>query len=79
MKQKLINIILWILPDWFVLAITMHGLRNNKLPKVAPYVCLRMAEIALNTPDCESNEFSAHMDIMGKRYKVKLECTWEEL
>lgn len=79
MKQKLINILVWILPEWFIAAITMHGLRNNKLPQVAPYVALRMTEYGLNTPDATDADFGANMDVMGKRYRVNLKCTWEQI
>ena len=79
MKQKLIKLIVWMLPDSFVGAITMHGLRNNKLHHVAPYVLLRMAETGLNTPDTNVVTFNANMDIMGRRYHVWSECRWEEV
>jgi len=79
MKTKLINAIIWLLPDWFITAITMHGLRGTSLTSVAPYVCLRMTEIGLNTPDCSTTNFHVEMDIMEKRYAVDLECRWEKV
>lgn len=79
MKQKIINFIVWLLPCRLVSAITMHGLRNNKLHHVAPYVLLRMTETGLNTPDATVVTFNANMDIMGKRHHVWSECRWEEI